>query len=427
MPIGASAVIRGVGVGTGSRLGASDGRGSRHRERRPGHTAPRGLGSPGAPAFRPRRPCSPSAASSSSGAQAPAQVADRRRPGPRRAGVASDDPITSVLAISIDGLNPDALEQLGADGTPNLHELMADGASTLNARTEHELTITLPNHTGMVTGRRIEAATGGHGVTWNDDRRRPATVQAAAGQRVESVFTVRQRGRRHDRPLREQDEVLAVEAQLAGAASTPPASASTTPCSPGPCGATSSTTTARSASCTSRCPTSWATTAASCRRPTSAPSQRVDALVGEIVGAVRVRPGARRPAPRSSSPATTAAGAPTTPTPPSWPTTASPSWWPGPGVAAGADLYDLNADDYRDPGTRRTTYRAAAPAGPQRRPGQPRARPARPRRRPRQRAQLRARPRRLTPRPTYSPPGPTGPSRSTMTMPGTSRRASRSP
>ena len=29
----------------------------------------------------------------------------------------------------------------------------------------------------------------------------------------------------------------------------------------------------------------------------------------------------------------------------------------GPGVPAGADLYELNADDYRDPGTRRTTYR----------------------------------------------------------------------
>ena len=28
----------------------------------------------------------------------------------------------------------------------------------------------------------------------------------------------------------------------------------------------------------------------------------------------------------------------------------------GPGVAVGADLYDLNPDDRRDPGTRRTTY-----------------------------------------------------------------------
>lgn len=103
--------------------------------------------------------------------------------------VSADDAVESVLAISIDGLNPDALERLGEERTPHLHELMASGASTLNARTEHELTITLPNHTGMVTGRRIDPRTGGHGVTWNDDRRRPATVQAAAGERVESVFT----------------------------------------------------------------------------------------------------------------------------------------------------------------------------------------------------------------------------------------------
>ena len=29
----------------------------------------------------------------------------------------------------------------------------------------------------------------------------------------------------------------------------------------------------------------------------------------------------------------------------------------GPGRPGGRDLYALNADDYRDPGTRRTTYR----------------------------------------------------------------------
>jgi len=102
----------------------------------------------------------------------------------------ADDAVTSVLAISIDGLNPTALERLGTRGTPHLHELAADGASTLNARTERELTITLPNHTGMVTGRRIDQRLGGHGVTWNDDRRTPSTVQRAAGRGVDSVFSV---------------------------------------------------------------------------------------------------------------------------------------------------------------------------------------------------------------------------------------------
>lgn len=98
-------------------------------------------------------------------------------------------PVTTVVAISIDGLNPTALSRLGTAGTPNLHRLLASGASTLNARSAFELTITLPNHTGMVTSRRVNAAKGGHGVTWNDDRLTPNTVQAAAGEEVESVFT----------------------------------------------------------------------------------------------------------------------------------------------------------------------------------------------------------------------------------------------
>jgi hypothetical protein len=99
-------------------------------------------------------------------------------------------PVDTVVAISIDGLNPRAITKLGPGRAPALHELMRTGASTLNARTARELTDTLPNHTGMVTGRRIQASTGGHGVTWNDNRLRPRTVQAAAGHDVSSVFDV---------------------------------------------------------------------------------------------------------------------------------------------------------------------------------------------------------------------------------------------
>ena len=97
-------------------------------------------------------------------------------------------PVTRVLAISVDGLRSSAITQLGRSGTPTLHRLMRAGATTLNARTEREMTVTLPNHTGMVTGRRIQASRGGHGVTWNDDRLQPPTVHAAAGHDVSSVF-----------------------------------------------------------------------------------------------------------------------------------------------------------------------------------------------------------------------------------------------
>jgi predicted AlkP superfamily pyrophosphatase or phosphodiesterase len=94
-----------------------------------------------------------------------------------------------VLVISVDGLNPRALVLLGRGRTPNLHRLIREGASTLNARTVRERTETLPNHTSMVTGRRVYAPAGGHGVNWNDDRTDPSTVQEAAGGSVASLFS----------------------------------------------------------------------------------------------------------------------------------------------------------------------------------------------------------------------------------------------
>jgi hypothetical protein len=97
--------------------------------------------------------------------------------------------ITRVVVISIDGLNPDAITRLGAAATPTYHRLMSQGAWTFDARTEVEQTVTLPNHTGMLTSRRIERTRGGHGVTWDDDRLRPRTVQAAAVRSVGSVFS----------------------------------------------------------------------------------------------------------------------------------------------------------------------------------------------------------------------------------------------
>ena len=98
--------------------------------------------------------------------------------------------VTTVVAVSVDGLNPAAIRKLGPRGAPTLHRLIREGASTLNARTAREQTETLPNHTSMVTGRRITAAAGGHGVTWNDQRLEPRTVQEAAGHPVSSVFRV---------------------------------------------------------------------------------------------------------------------------------------------------------------------------------------------------------------------------------------------
>jgi hypothetical protein len=93
-----------------------------------------------------------------------------------------------VLAISVDGLGSTQVLRRGPSGMPELHDLFTDGAATLHARTEVELTVTLPNHTGMLTGRRVEAAKGGHGWTVNFDNGR--RVLLPSGEPVPSVFDV---------------------------------------------------------------------------------------------------------------------------------------------------------------------------------------------------------------------------------------------
>lgn len=94
-----------------------------------------------------------------------------------------------VLAISLDGFNVASLAKLGRARTPYLHLLLRRGVATRNARTQVEQTVTLPNHTSMVTGRPIDTGHAGHGVDWNSDRP-GTTVQRAAGEKVGSVFTV---------------------------------------------------------------------------------------------------------------------------------------------------------------------------------------------------------------------------------------------
>lgn len=95
-------------------------------------------------------------------------------------------PIRRVLVLSVEGLAPRALTRYGEAGSPAIHRMMTRGAFTLNARTEYEKTGLLANAVGMLTGRRVDPGSGGHGVGWDgvpDD-----TVHAAAGRYVSSVF-----------------------------------------------------------------------------------------------------------------------------------------------------------------------------------------------------------------------------------------------
>lgn len=80
-----------------------------------------------------------------------------------------------VLLISVDGLAPRYLEDLLAKGqAPTFQRLIDQGASTFNARTEARITVTIPNHTSMISGRPAVEVPGlpletHHGVVYNDD------------------------------------------------------------------------------------------------------------------------------------------------------------------------------------------------------------------------------------------------------------------
>ncbi len=91
-----------------------------------------------------------------------------------------------VVVVDVEGLTVGSIRRLGAGGAPTLYRLMAEGASTLNARTLAERTSRDANVAAMLTGRRVTPAKAGHGVDWDDTWDR--TVHAAAGRYLSSVY-----------------------------------------------------------------------------------------------------------------------------------------------------------------------------------------------------------------------------------------------
>jgi hypothetical protein len=74
---------------------------------------------------------------------------------------ATGDAAEHVIHISVDGLGASYLQaQIDAGKAPNFKRFETEGAWTLNARTDYTYTITLPNHTSMITGRPVTQPTG---------------------------------------------------------------------------------------------------------------------------------------------------------------------------------------------------------------------------------------------------------------------------
>ncbi len=94
-----------------------------------------------------------------------------------------------VIFISADGMRPESVDVLGPEKAPTFHRLRREGAWTGNARTDVIYTITLPNHTAMITGRGV---TGAEGHLWisNSDPKLGQNLHKNHKGYLSSVFAV---------------------------------------------------------------------------------------------------------------------------------------------------------------------------------------------------------------------------------------------
>lgn len=107
------------------------------------------------------------------------------RPGEPSLGV-DPLPVRRVVVLSIDGLRADALSGQAYD-LPGFSSMIRQGASTLAARTDPGRTVTLPNHTCMITGRPTDGPDG-HGFSSNGVT--DQTLHEVRGAYVAGIFDV---------------------------------------------------------------------------------------------------------------------------------------------------------------------------------------------------------------------------------------------
>ena len=100
---------------------------------------------------------------------------------------AQQEKISHVIIISVDGLRSDAITALGPRWAPALYDMIKTGAYTLNARTDPDRTVTMPNHLCMFTGRGV---LGGQGHEYTDNSSDNLSIHKIKGSYVASIFDV---------------------------------------------------------------------------------------------------------------------------------------------------------------------------------------------------------------------------------------------
>jgi len=95
-----------------------------------------------------------------------------------------------VINISVDGLGAIYLNALvNTNQLPNFKRLQDEGAWTYNARNDYSNTVTVPNHTTVMTARAV-AGTEGHNYTDDGTPAAGVTIHTNKGSYVASVFDV---------------------------------------------------------------------------------------------------------------------------------------------------------------------------------------------------------------------------------------------
>jgi hypothetical protein len=103
---------------------------------------------------------------------------------------AAASPVDYVIEISVDGLGSSYLEgMIAGNQLPNFARLQAESAWTLNARNDTDYTVTLPNHTTMLTGRAV-VGPAGHNYTDDGTPAAGVTIHTNKGSYVASAFDV---------------------------------------------------------------------------------------------------------------------------------------------------------------------------------------------------------------------------------------------
>jgi hypothetical protein len=101
-----------------------------------------------------------------------------------------------VIHVSVDGLNARLLQEvIDAGHAPTFRRLEKEGAWTANARSDYTHTNTIPNHTSMLTGRRVDQPAGmpntvQHGYTLNATPKPGATLHNAGNPHVDYIASV---------------------------------------------------------------------------------------------------------------------------------------------------------------------------------------------------------------------------------------------